>query len=201
MDELREQGTNQQSTRAEWTNAESEASSGALGTDPGDLLHEALQELVGLHKQLLEVIRQEAQAITQADVKATFEATSAKEALVHWIHRAELGRQVITQTLSEHLKIKNVSLKEIILHFQSHDAPLSARLQSDLNMLVTLVERIQSQNKENGKIVERSLKHVQSMRKNIFGEVPSENKTYNQQGQKNQASVGSTTARLISKEV
>ena len=78
---------------------------------------------------------------------------------------------------------------------------MSQQLQTDLSALIVLVERIQSQNRINAKIVERSLENVDAMRKNIFGEVTSENKTYNQYGQKNQASVSSTGPRLISKEV
>ena len=170
-------------------------------SNTGELLHEALQDLIGLHKQLLEVVKAEADSIEQADVKATFEATSSKEALVHWIHRSEQNRQIIATSLAQELKLANPSLKDLIVHFQSVDATLSAQLQTDLSALVILVERIQAQNNQNGKIVERSLQHVSAMRKNIFGEVTSENKTYNQQGQKNQASPGSAGPRLISKEV
>ena len=173
-----------------------------LGTAAtGQSLHEALQDLIGLHKQLLEVVKVEGDAVTQADVKLTFDATSNKEALIHWIHRSEQNRQVITYSLAEDLNLANPSLKELIMYYQSVDAPLSAQLQTDLNVLMILVERIQSQNRINAGIVERSLKHVNDMRKNIFGEVNPQNKTYNQQGQKNQASPGSSGPRLISKEV
>lgn len=98
----------------------------------GEILHESLQDLIGLHKQLLEVVKQEAEAITSADVKNTFEATSSKEALIHWIHRSEQSRQVIAHSIAEQIKLENPSLRQIIAHYQIDYPTLSQQLQTDL---------------------------------------------------------------------
>jgi flagellar biosynthesis/type III secretory pathway chaperone len=163
-------------------------------------LHESLQELIGLHRQMYEVVKSENEALTNADVKGTFEAATTKEALVHWIHQSEMSRQAVVYALAAQEDLENPSLKDLIIYFQSKEPELSQQLQTDLSSLVILVERIQNQNRVNGELVERSLKHIHNMKKNIFGEV-SPAKTYNQQGQKNQYSAGASGPRLVSKEV
>jgi flagellar biosynthesis/type III secretory pathway chaperone len=165
-------------------------------------LHEALQDLIGLHRQLYEVVKQENEALTNADVKGTYEAAASKEALIHWIHQSEMSRQAVVFALAkeEELSSPTPSLREVILHFQSKSPEISNQLQVDLTSLSVLVERIQKQNRLNGSLVEESLKHIHNMKRNIFGEV-SPAKTYNQQGQKNQVSAGAGGPRLISKEV
>ncbi len=166
-------------------------------------LHENLQEMIGLHKQLLEVTRNENEAITQADVKATYEAAASKEALLHWIARAESSRQAIVYTLikQENITAERPSLRDIILHFETRDAAIAQSLNTDLNALVILVERIKKQNELNGRLVESSMKHIDNMKKNIFGEIAPSGKTYNQHGQKNQAAGSQVGSRLISTEV
>ena len=165
-------------------------------------LHEVLQDLIGLHRQLYEVMKQENEALTQADVKATYEAAASKEAIIHWIHQGELSRQAVVYALAqaEELKNQTPTLKELIIYFQTRNAEFSDQLQIDLNSLSVLVDRIQRQNKQNGSLVEESLKHINNMKRNIFGE-SSPAKTYNQHGQKNQVSAGADGPRLISKEV
>jgi flagellar biosynthesis/type III secretory pathway chaperone len=168
-----------------------------------ELLHESLQELIGLHRQLYEVVKAENEAITNADLKLTYDAAATKEALIHWIHTAEMSRQAIVYALSteEGLPSTTPSLRELILHYQTRDADLSAKLQTDLTTLVVLIERIKKQNASNALLVESSLKHVHNMKKNIFGETTHQGRTYNQQGQRNQASANANGPRLISKEV
>ena len=168
-----------------------------------ELLHSSLQELIGLHRQLYEVVKAENEAITNADLKLTYDAAASKEALIHWIHNSEMSRQAIVYALSteEDLQIKNPSLRELIIHYQTRNAELSAKLQTDLTTLLVLVERIKKQNDSNARLVESSLKHVNNMKKNIFGETTHQARTYNQQGQRNQASANANGPRLISKEV
>ncbi len=168
--------------------------------EPKEKLHTSLQELIGLHRQLYEVVKVENESLTNADVKATYEAATAKEALVHWIYQTEMSRQAITYALSQSENLQSPTLKELILHYQAKDAEYANQLQLDLSSLTILIERIQKQNRLNGSLVESSLKHIHNMKKNIFGEV-NPAKTYNQQGQKNQVSAGSGGPRLVSKEV
>ncbi|NDF15893.1 hypothetical protein EB061_11320, partial [bacterium] len=93
------------------------------------------------------------------------------------------------------------SLKAIIIHYQVARPDLSTRLQSDLHALVVLVERIKKQNEQNGELIQHSLRHICNMKNNIFGETTHQAKTYNQMGQKNQATATSHGPRLVSKEV
>lgn len=165
-------------------------------------LHQSLQDLIGLHRQLLDVVRQENEAVLNADSKTLFEVTASKEALLHWIMQSENQRQLVVQRLSDQLSLDSkTTLKQMILHFQSVNPVLSSQLQTDLNALVVLVERIQLQNSQNAKLIAKSLEHVDAMRKNIFGEAQVESKTYNKSGQKNQPERGSTGPRMISREV
>jgi flagellar biosynthesis/type III secretory pathway chaperone len=149
------------------------------------------------------VVKAENEAITQADVKGTYEAASAKEALLHWIHRSELGRQAVTHRLCGMLAVDpaEASLKKLIVLIQGREPALAERLQSDLSALVVLVERIKKQNELNGRLVSESLKHIQNMKNNIFGETNPKAATYNQNGQRNAGSSNAHGPRLISKEV
>jgi len=149
-------------------------------------------------------VKTEHEAITQADTKATYEAVTNKEALIHWIHREELNRQVITQAIRSEENIPSdhpLTLKELIIRFQSRDSELSSKLQGDLQALLVLVERIKKQNELNGSLVSQSLNHINNMKSNIFGETTHQGKTYNQMGQKNQANSNAHGPRLVSKEV
>jgi flagellar biosynthesis/type III secretory pathway chaperone len=170
---------------------------------PAERLHESLQELIGLHRSLYEVVKTENEAITNANLKETYEAAAAKEALIHWIHQAEMSRQAVVYTLinEEGLDPTNPSLRQLILHFQSAQPELSQKFQTDLTTLIVLVDRIKKQNELNGKLVESSLRHINSMKKNIFGETTHTARTYNQQGQRNQAGANEHGPRMISKEV
>jgi len=168
-----------------------------------DKLHESLKELIRLHRQLHEVVKAENEAISNADIKGTYDATASKEALIHLIHQTELSRQSVVQAIvhEENFQGRSPSLRELVIHFEGRDFELSNKLQADLNMLVILVDRIKKQNELNGKLVAESLRHINNMKKNIFGETTHQAKTYNQQGQKNQGSVSEHGPRLISREV
>ena len=180
-----------------------ETINGAVPEVLSEKLHVALQELIGFHRQMYEVVKAENEAITNADMKATYDAASAKEALIHWIHQSEMSRQAVVYTLSQEEKLESSSptLKELILHFQASQPNLANRLQVDLTTLVVLVERIKKQNDLNGKLVASSLKHIHNMKKNIFGETTHQARTYNATGQRNQASTSEHGPRLVSKEV
>jgi len=127
-------------------------------------LHESLQELIGLHHQLWESVRLENEALSLADVKRTYEATSSKEALIHWIIQAETDRIRVVERLASKMNLTAPSLKEIIYALEgskdSNENQLAQQLNKDLNTLVILVERIKKQNASNLVLVEASLKNV-----------------------------------------
>jgi flagellar biosynthesis/type III secretory pathway chaperone len=170
---------------------------------PRERLHQSLQDLIGLHRQLYEVIKSENEAITHADIKATYDAAAAKEALIHWIHQAEMSRQSVVYLLctEEGISTQKPSLRDLILHYQARDPEITNKLQTDLNSLIVLVERIKKQNELNAQLVDASLKHIGNMKRNIFGEVSHQGRTYNQMGQTNKGSTQEQGPRLISKEV
>ena len=72
-------------------------------------LHESLRELIRLHRQLHEIVKSENDAISNADSKATYDATAAKEAVIHLIHQAEMNRQTVVQAIchQENIALKN----------------------------------------------------------------------------------------------
>jgi flagellar biosynthesis/type III secretory pathway chaperone len=168
----------------------------------GEKLHDSLKELIQFHRQLHDIVKNENEAISTADTKGTYDASAAKEALVHLIYQTELSRQSIVQAIihDENIESKNPSLRDLIIHFQSKNPELSNRLQSDFNMLMVLVDRIKKLNELNGKLVAESLRHISNMKKNIFGETTHQARTYNQQGQKNEGSAKDHGPRLISRE-
>jgi flagellar biosynthesis/type III secretory pathway chaperone len=168
-----------------------------------DKLHESLMELIRLHRQLYDVVKNENEAISNADSRATYEATAAKEALIHLIHQSEMNRQSVVHAIAfeYNLSNQNPTLKELIIHFETESFETSTRLQADLNMLIVLVERIKKQNEVNGRLVAESLKHINNMKKNIFGETSNKAGTYNQSGRQNAGSVNEHGPRLISREV
>ncbi len=184
-------------------NTNNSTHSSNLADSPRTRLHDSLQELIGLHRQLYEITKAENEAMTNADVKATYDAAAAKEALTHWIHQAEMSRQAIVHLLTreENLSSDNPSLRDLILHYQGRDPETAQKLQTDLNSLIVLVERIKKQNELNLRLVEASLQHIQNMKKNIFGETTHQARTYNQQGQKNKGTTAEHGPRLVSREV
>jgi flagellar biosynthesis/type III secretory pathway chaperone len=167
--------------------------------DPIQRLHEALQKLIGLHRQLLDSVRLEREALTAASLKDIQDATFAKQALIEAIRQAETERLRATGELAIAWKrpVKDLTLGEIVIAVQGRDAKTAETLRSSLNALNLLIKRIREQNDDNRGLVERSLEHVHQMKRNVLGEAVPNTGTYTQQGQKNPATGG---ARLISKE-
>lgn len=163
-------------------------------------IHQALQKLIGLHRQLMENVRLEREALTQADLKAIHDCTAAKQALIESIRQAEAQR---LRAMGELAKLwgktlGELSLGAIVIHLQDKDLEAAEKFRSVLNTLTVLIQRISEQNDSNRALLEASLVHVHTMKKNILGESVPKSNVYNPQGQK---SGGASGARLISKEV
>lgn len=149
-------------------------------------LHQNLYQQMGYYRQLLEWVRKEHIALVQADVKAVQEAVAQKESLIHLLQQAEADRIRITTELSIEWKTPyaRLTLSEIIKTTQPLDSKLGEQLQSAYNALKVLVERVSFQNKENGALLEHSIRHVETMKKNVLGEPIQKSDTYTSHGHK-----------------
>jgi hypothetical protein len=162
-------------------------------------LYQILQKFTGLHRQLLELIRAEREALVSADLKSIQEMTYAKEAVLQLIAQQE---QIRLAKAAEIAKIwkqspSDLTLKKMIIEIQGRDTKLADQLRSAFNTLTLLVQRALDQNSENKKLVEASLQHISAMKENVLGEIAPSANTYTPTGQKAQGRAGS---RLISKE-
>ncbi len=162
-------------------------------------IHQTLQKLIGLHRQLMDIVRLEREALIEANIKAIQDVTVAKQGLIEAIAQTEAQRLMILGSLAIAWKIptRELSLPKIIIRVQGDDLKSADQLRSSFNALTILIQRITEQNKDNQALVEKSLAHVAEMKRNVLGEAMPKTSTYTQQGQKNTAS---TEGRLISRE-
>jgi len=162
-------------------------------------IHQSLQKLIGLHRQLLDIVRLERGALVEANLKAIQDVTVSKQALIEAIGQAELERQKHVGTLALLWKkpVRELMISQIIILIQARDQKLAEQLRSDFNALSVMIRHISDQNTDNQVLVERSLSHVHNMKKNVLGEGAPKTDTYNPQGQKT-SSAGNS--RLISQE-
>jgi hypothetical protein len=162
-------------------------------------IYQAIQKLIGLHRQLLDVVRNERETLIEANVKAIEEITSIKQGLIGEIRAVEAERMRATAELARLWRREPIELTlgNLIIIVQGRDLKLAEQLRTSLNAITILIERITEQNESNRALVERSLEHVHEMKKNILGESVPKSTTYTQQGQKTPGMQG---ARIISKE-
>jgi flagellar biosynthesis/type III secretory pathway chaperone len=162
-------------------------------------IFECLNKLTGLHRQLLDVVRLERLALVEANVKLIQERTLSKQAQIEGIRNTELERLKLTGQLAMSLKkpLTDLTLPKIIILIQGEDLKFAEQFRTTYNVLTVLIQRITEQNNENRSLVEKSLEHVQQMKRNLLGESTPKSNTYNPQGQK---AGGIGGARLFSKE-
>ena len=163
-------------------------------------IHASLQKLIGLHRQLLDVVRAEREALTQASLSGIQEATCAKEALVETIRIEESARikEVAAIAMALMTPARELTLSNLIIAVQTSHPKLSEQLRSSYNALLVLTQRIAEQNRYNSELIARSLGHLYQMKNNVLGEAVPAAATYGSHGKK----VNPTTsaARLISQE-
>jgi hypothetical protein len=148
---------------------------------------------------MLETVRHEREALAQASLKGIQETTLAKEACVHAIQHAETERLKKLGVLAMAWKrpMRDITVNGLAIEVQGHDPKLAEQLRSAFNALTLLISRITEQNDDNRAFLEKSLEHVNEMKKNVLGEAIPRSNTYNQQGQRQGQTGG---ARLLSKE-
>ncbi|MEO5971227.1 MAG: flagellar protein FlgN [Bdellovibrionia bacterium] len=164
------------------------------------LISQVLKKLIGSHRRLLDVVREEKACLVQADLSKIQTATRAKEGLIEEIQQTESARLKLMTELSVEWKrpLKELSLTQLIITIQGTDPKGAEQLRSNLNILTVLMQRITEQNQESQAFIERSLEHVRQMNKNVMGEVTAKSSTYTPQGQR---SSGLNPSRYISKEI
>lgn len=163
-------------------------------------LYQALQKLITHHRQLLEAVRAEREALAQAELLSIQKSTYEKEAIVESIRLAEATRAQIAASIEAILGQPEGSMKlgVMIKEAQRYDQKLSNDLQASYQTLVHLIDRITEQNQQNKELIERSLDHVRQMRDNVLVEGAPKVTTYSAQGTKRIPNASG--ARLISKE-
>jgi len=162
-------------------------------------LYACLQRMVGLHRQLYETCKLEREAFVSADVKLITEQTHAKELIIETIRQTEAERIRISTFVSADWKVKlsDLTLNFIIREVEPRDPATSEKFRSSLTALTVLIERAKKLNEANRELVEKSLEHVNAMKKNVLGEALPATETYGNLGQKLPNTAG---ARLLSTE-
>lgn len=163
-------------------------------------LYQALQKLITHHRQLLEAVRAEREALAQADLLAIQKSTYEKESIVESIRLAEASRVQITSAIEVLMGQPEGALKlsVIVRDSQRYDQKISNDLQASYQALIHLIDRISEQNLQNKELIERSLDHVRQMKDNVLVEGAPKVTTYSAQGTKRVPNASG--ARLISKE-
>lgn len=164
-----------------------------------DSIYKSLQSLLGYHRQLMEVVRGERDALASAEVKRVQDSTLQKEALVASIRQCEQRRLEDVSALALFWKrpLRELTLSQIIIAVQGFDLKRADALRSVYQSLQVLVSRIQEQNRYNRELVEKSLSNLDLMKRNVLGESAPKTSTYDLHGQKSNKGGSS---RLISRE-
>ncbi len=163
-------------------------------------VYQQLQKLVGLHRQMLEAIRAEREALVDADLAAIRSVTGIKQTVIEAIHQAESARikAVVALALAWKKNYTNLTLPQIIIELQGDQPKAAETLQVTFQTLKILTQRIALQNQDNAAFVEKSLEHLGKMKSNILGETQQKSQVYNQRGHRQDSS---SLARLLSKEI
>lgn len=163
-------------------------------------IFDVLKQLVGLHRQLLELIRVERLHLSAADIQGIQCIADQKYHLVEEIHRVETIRMKLLAefVVESKLNLKELTLTDLILCLEGDDSKLAQQLSSLKNTLLVMTQRIADLNKENLALIERSLVNIEAMKSNLFSSQNSHSETYSQQGQKVSAP---SNHRILSQEV
>lgn len=163
-------------------------------------VYQSVQKLIGLHRQLLDNVRLEHEALVGANLKGIQSVTASKQALIESIQLAETERLRFLGELALLWKkpMRELTLINIGIAIQVEDPKGGEQLRTAFNVLTVLIKRISEQNDLNRSLVEKSLEHIQAMKRNTLSASAPRTDVYNQQG-KRESNSGSS--RLLSKEI
>lgn len=165
-----------------------------------DQVYQVVQDLIGCHRQLVDNVRAEKQALVAVDLKAIQEVTTLKQAMIESVRSLEQRRVVLIAELALiwALPAADLTLQRLAVQVQATDLKKADQLRSAQNTLTHLMARIQEQNRENGRLAESALEQVHQMKRNLLGATAPVPKTYGSSGK---TSTGvEPGARLISTE-
>ena len=144
-------------------------------------LTKTLKQQLHLHKQLLDLLRVEYEAVVGAKIKDLRDATYAKEAILDEIHREERRRQMWLQELAATVKIPaaELTLEKVAAYYPEQFESLISLRQA----LIVLIKKAKEQNADNKRLVEVALADTQELKKNILGLTDEKPQVYGPKGQ------------------
>lgn len=148
-------------------------------------LLKSLAQLVALHRQLLQIVQTEHEAVVAADLKMIESTTEMKQDLIRDIRLEETNRIRLTQAFVEtQIGSGSALTASLILSTLRKTDPEHVDEFLSLNQgLGSLIQQIKEQNLSNSVLLEKSIHHIQEMKKNILSESVPHASTYTQQGQ------------------
>lgn len=133
----------------------------------GELLH-LLDKLVLLHRNLLDVLREEYAHMAAVDVKGLLESAQTKEILVGEIWNHEQLRIKVTEKITRELGVQSgLTLNQIASALAS--AAESEKLKSAGTVLQLLVAQAKEANTKNMEFAEKSIERIEEMKRNVLG--------------------------------
>jgi flagellar biosynthesis/type III secretory pathway chaperone len=162
-------------------------------------LFQLLQVLFGQHRQLLEIVRAEREHLVQVDHHAIQKVIGRKQNAIEEIGKTESQRIKLVNQLSQvwGKPLAELTLPKIIIELQGLDPKMSEQFRSTFNALTVLIQRISEQNRDNQKLLNRSIENIAELKGNILGSSPARAGTYSQQGHR---VAGHSARHLISRE-
>lgn len=152
----------------------------------GEQIYKKLQDLIGLHRQMLEIVRLEKQALIENDLDRIQDLVTLKSGIITTIAYRENERKKIVKQLSETLGKDSgvVNLKFIIEREQELDLQAADKIRNVATTLKMIIDRINKQNNENKELVNSCLKHVAVLKNNVLGGQEAQAEIYTGQGKK-----------------
>jgi hypothetical protein len=163
-------------------------------------LYQNLQKLLTLHRQLLDLLRAERDALVGADVEAIEGRAAQKQGLIDQIAFFDHERRKLLSLIAQNTRAsaEQITLSRVAIIAQGVQLKLGEQFRSVQQALSLVISRVEEQGSYNRELVERSLETLAQMKRNILGASEPNTGTYSASGQRSNPTTG---ARLISREV
>lgn len=163
-------------------------------------LHQNLQKLLSLHRQLLELLRRERDALVGADAAAIEDRAMEKQGVLDQIAFYDNERRKLLALVGTSARVAadQLTLSRVAIIAQGVQVKMGEQFRSVQQALSHMITRIEEQGAYNRELVERSLETLAQMKRNIIGASEPSPGTYSANGQRSAQAPG---ARLISREV